>query len=208
VEALRESLDGSVVQSESERKELVAVQKDMGNHLEVLSSALRNFVASDFPQKLEYSVRVSLGGKPGMNELSVLVFNQLSAAIRKDPIIAQTAKDHLKWDVLTKQIIDQVADRIVGTFDEQYKRMLESCRNEIERHMVVTKEGLESLARKDDTRLAYLGSLLERNRKTESELHSWVNAMNLRVRAHYLYLPIILFVVASAWSILTLCRKL
>jgi hypothetical protein len=123
VEALRVSLNESIAQSEGEQKQILAIQKDIGN-------ALRNFVAKDFPQKLENSVRLALQGqKPGMSEISALVFNQLSVAIRKDPIIAQMGQGHLKWDVLTNQIITQVSEKIVGTFDEQYKRMLESCRD-------------------------------------------------------------------------------
>ena len=57
-----------------------------------------------------------------MGELQVLVFNQLSAAIRRDSAIAHAGKEHLKWDILTDQIIARVAEKIVGTFNQQYEK--------------------------------------------------------------------------------------
>jgi hypothetical protein len=202
VEALRKSLNEAIAQSESEQAGVRAAQKDMCNHLEVLSKALENFVAADFPMKLESSVVATLQSRTG--EVKVLVFNQLSAAIRKDAFIAQVGKDHLKWDVLTEQIITFVVDKIVGTFKDQYERMLQSCRDEIARHMSVTREGLAIMKSNEEMRLEHLRALSDKNRKTEKDLRSWLNAMNLRVRAHYLYLPAILFVIAIGWSILLL----
>jgi hypothetical protein len=72
--------------------------------------------------------------------------------------------------------------------------------------MAVTREGLDNMMRIDDMRLAHLRSSSERNHKTERQLRSWVNAMNLRVRVHYLYLPLFLFGIALLWSIFGLSR--
>jgi hypothetical protein len=205
VENLRATLSEGIAQSQSEQEQLLAAQKDMGNHLDVLSNSLENFVAKDFPQKLENAVRIALQGRGiKMGELGAIVFNQLSAAIRKDPMIAQLGKDHLKWDVLTDQITERVAEKIIGTFNEQYERMLESCRNEIVRHMSVTREGLESLKSNEMMRLSHLRSALDKNRETEKALRNWLTAMNLRVRAHYLYLPLSLFIIAVGWSLFVL----
>jgi hypothetical protein len=185
VESLRASLNEAIAQSRIEQEQILAAQKDMTNHLDVLSIALGNFVATNFPQRLENSVVAALNNK--MGELRVLVFNQLSSAIRKDPEIARLGKEHLKWDVLTDQIVSLVAEKIIGTFDRQYEQMLGGCRSEIARHMSVTRDGLSDLKSKEEGRLAYLHSLSDRYRKTEKDLRSWLNAMNLRLRAHYLY---------------------
>jgi hypothetical protein len=205
VESLRASLNEAIAQSRTEQEQILAAQRGMANHLEVLSNALRNFVATDFPQRLEGSVVAALNNK--MGELRVLVFNQLSAAIRKDPIIAQLGKEHLKWDALTDRITNLVTEKIIGTFDRQYEQMLDSCRSEIARHMSVTQEGLSDLKLKEEGRVAYLQSLSDRYRKTEQDLRSWSNAMNLRVRAHYLYLPVVLFFIAAGWSLLALSGR-
>jgi hypothetical protein len=70
--------------------------------------------------------------------------------------------------------------------------------------MAVTREGLEGLSSKEDVRLAHLHSLSDKNRSTETALRNWLNAMNWRVGAHYFYLPIILFIVATGWSLVVL----
>jgi hypothetical protein len=201
---LRTSLTESIAQSKTEREEIIAAQKDMSNHLEVLSNSLHSFVATDFPQKLEKAVLAALNN--GMGEIKISVFNQLSAAIRKDSEIAFRGKDHLKWDVLTGQIIDRVSEKIVGTFEDQYQRVLGSCRNEILRHMEVTGEGLDRLKYKEEARLESLKVLSDKNFETEKSLRSWSSAMNWRLRAHYFYLPIALFICAAGWSLIALLR--
>jgi hypothetical protein len=86
--------------------------------------------------------------------------------------------------------------------------MLESCRIEIARHMSVTREGLGALQSSEEMRLTHLRSLSDKSLKTEKDLRSWLNAMNLRVRVHYLYLPTVLFVIAAGWSVVALAWPL
>lgn len=207
VKDFRASLTEAAAQSQDEQKQIIDSQRDMCNHLDVLSNALKNFVAADFPHKLELSVLASLRGKIGqMGEVGALIFNQASAAVHKDPMIAQIGKDHLKWDVLTNQIVSEASAKIVGTFNEQYERMLQSCRDEIARHMAITREGLGGVKVKEDMRLAHLQAVEDKHRQTQEELRSWLRAMNRRVRAQYFYLPVLLFLLATGVSMIALLR--
>ncbi len=200
VEALRRALEDSMIASKNEREEIVAYRRDTANHLEILSSSLNNFVVTDFPQKLENAVIARLENR--MGEIRVSVFNQISAAINSDSKIARLAKEGgMSWDKLTNEIIERTTEKIVGAFSQQYEEMLTGCRDEIRRHMAVTRDGLAGLESREEARLASLRAMADRYRKTEAELRSWFNAMNLRVRVHYLYLPLLLFIVAAGWSL-------
>jgi hypothetical protein len=198
VDEVRSVLESLREQNKNEQEALFRFRDDANKAM----LSIANRADSTFPGDLAnnmYSWAIKkIKDKRG--DVYAATFNNLSAAFHKDSAIEHATKGNLSGADLADKIIADVSSKFPNFFKEGLDRGIENIRNDLLGAAEHIRRSLEEAGQAERARLSILGDQIRMYAETERKLRRWRNAMNIRLRVQYLYLPVFLFVSAGVYA--------
>lgn len=196
-----ETLRGMQTQNLQEQEVMFRFKSDAVDAMNLIVALGRERTPPDLINNIEAGLTSRLLRKHA--GIHVDLFNGLSAVIRK-AIQGVNPEGKLNWSELADEIIKIVSENVSARFPDAFESAMSDRSAQLSKAVDNSKAAFERADQSEIARTAHLVELNKRFAEVERQLKRWKNAMNLRLRIQYLWLPMVLF----AGALLFTCANL